>query len=85
MEPPKQSDQSVQARGVLIGHDENGSVVVPAPVDYISWTERIAGFATDPELLGLQNRVLWITGKMTPLAHQQLIANWLDPARGLAL
>jgi hypothetical protein len=27
------------------------------------------------ELLGLKNRVLWITGKMTPLARQQLTAN----------
>jgi hypothetical protein len=49
--------------------------MVPAPVDYISWTEQIAGFATDPELLSLQNRVLWTTNKMTPLARQQLTAN----------
>ena len=65
----------IQVRGVLVGHDQNGTVIVPAPVDYISWTERIAGFATDPELLSLQNRVLWTTGQMTPLASQQLIAN----------
>jgi hypothetical protein len=25
---------------------------MPAPVDYVSWTPRIAGFATDPRLLG---------------------------------
>jgi len=65
----------IQVPGVLVGHDQSGTVMVPAPVDYLSWTQRIAGFATDPELLSLQNRVLWITGKMTPLARQQLTAN----------
>ncbi|HJU11494.1 MAG TPA: hypothetical protein VJ728_11485 [Candidatus Binataceae bacterium] len=65
----------IQVRGVLIGRDQDGTVIMPAPVDYVSWTPRIAGFATDPELLGLQNRVLWITGKMTPLARQQLTSN----------
>jgi len=34
-------------------------------------------------LLGLQNRVLWITGKMTPLARQQLIANGWTLRQGL--
>ena len=69
----------IQARGVLFGHDQNGTVIMPAPVDYLSWTPRIAGFATDPELLTTQNRVLWITGKMTPLARQQLSANGWTP------
>jgi len=65
----------IQALGVLVAHDQSGTVILPAPVDYVSWTPRIAGLATDPELLGLHHRVLWITGKMTPLARQQLIAN----------
>jgi hypothetical protein len=65
----------IQAPGLLIGHDQNGTTIVPAPVDYLSWTQRIAGFATDPQLMAMQNRVLWITGKMTPLAQQQLTAN----------
>jgi hypothetical protein len=66
---------SIQVRGILLGRDENGTVIMPAPVDYVSWTPRIAGFATDPGLLGMQNRVLWITGKMTPLAQQHITAN----------
>jgi hypothetical protein len=66
---------SIQVYGILVGHDQNGKVIVPAPVDYVSWTPRIAGFATDPGLLGMQNRALWITGKMTPLAQQQITAN----------
>ena len=65
----------IQVPGPLVAHDQNGTVIVPAPVDYVSWTPRIAGFVTTPELLALQNRVLWIPTKMTPLARQQLKAN----------
>jgi hypothetical protein len=65
----------IQAIGVIVATDQNGTTIVPAPVDYLSWTERIAGFATAAQLIGMQNRVLWITGKMTPLARQQLTVN----------
>jgi hypothetical protein len=65
----------IRVPGVLVAHDQNGSVIVLAPVDYLSWTPRIAGFATTPALLGLQHRVLWIPAKMTPLARKQLEAN----------
>lgn len=65
----------IRVPGVLVARDQNGTVILPAPVDYLSWTQRIAGFATDPQLMALHNRVLWITGKMTPLARQQLAAN----------
>src|SRR6202162_2884698 len=65
----------IQVPGVLVARDQNGTVIVPAPVDYLSWTPRIAGFATAPTLLGLPHRVLWVPAKMTPLARQQLQAN----------
>src|SRR5262249_1712535 len=65
----------IQVPGVLVARDQNGTVIVPAPVDYVSWTPRIAGFVTTPALLALQNRVLWIPAQMTPLAQQQLTAN----------
>jgi len=65
----------IQVPGVLVARDQNGTVIVPAPVDYVSWTPRIAGFVTTPALLALHHRVLWIPAKMTPLAHQQLVAN----------
>lgn len=72
----------IKAPGVLIGRDQNGTVVLPAPVDYLSWTPRIAGFATDPQFMAMHNRVLWTTGKMTPLAHQQLTANGWNVREG---
>jgi hypothetical protein len=65
----------IQAPGVLVAHDQNGTVIVPAPVDYVSWTPRIAAFVTTPALLELHHRVVWIPAKMTPLARQQLVAN----------
>jgi hypothetical protein len=65
----------IRMRGLLLAHDQNGNAIVPAPIDYLSWTPRIAGFATDPSLIAVQNRVLWIPTKMTPLARQQLIVN----------
>jgi hypothetical protein len=65
----------IQAPGILVARDQNGTEILPAPIDYLSWTQRIAGFATDPQLKVRRKRVLWITGKMTPLARQQLSAN----------
>jgi hypothetical protein len=66
---------SIGAPGTLIGRDQNGSMIMPAPIDYLSWTDRIAGFATDPRLMKVRHRVLWIPAPMTPLARQQLQAN----------
>lgn len=65
----------IQAPGVLVGRDQNGTTILPAPVDYLSWTQRIAGFATDPNLMVHHNRVLLVSGGMTPLARQQLGAS----------
>ena len=65
----------IEMLGPVVGRDQNGVTIVPAPVDYLSWTQRIAGFATDPNLISRTNRVIWIPAQMTPLAQQQLTAN----------
>jgi hypothetical protein len=65
----------VRIQGILVAHDQNGANIVPAPIDYLSWTARIASFATDPILLGMHHRVIWIPSQMTPLAQQQLATN----------
>jgi hypothetical protein len=72
----------IYAPGVLVARDQNHSTILPAPVDYLSWTQRIAGFATDPNLMEMQNRVLLTSGRMTPLAHQQLTANGWNVREG---
>lgn len=65
----------IAAPGPLVARDQNNTIIMPAPVDYISWTPRIAGFATNSELLQLKNRVLWTDAQMTPLARRQLEVN----------
>jgi hypothetical protein len=65
----------IQIQGIPVALDQNGTSIMPAPIDYLSWTPRIAGFATNPNLLALPNRVIWIPSKMTPLAQQQLAAS----------
>ncbi len=72
----------VYAPGVLVAHDQNGATILPAPVDYLSWTQRTAGFATDPNLMAMRNRVLLTSAGMTPLAHQQLTANGWNVREG---
>jgi hypothetical protein len=58
----------------LYAETEAGAVVVAAPVDYISWTERVAGFATRPDVVAAKNRQLWLTGRLSPRARQELSA-----------
>ena len=77
MEPAESPITGIRVMGIIVATDQNETTVVPAPVDYLSWTQRIAGFATAPQLVGMPNRVLWLTGKLTPLARQQLtISRW---------
>jgi hypothetical protein len=48
----------------------------------VSWTPRVAGFLTDPNLVAQQNRVLLLNGRMTPLAQQQMTANGWNVRQG---
>src|SRR4029077_935973 len=34
--------------GPLVAQDQTGAAILPAPVDYLCWTERVARFATQP-------------------------------------
>jgi len=36
---------TVTARGTVTARTRRGAVVVPAPVDYVAWTQRVAEFA----------------------------------------
>ena len=57
-------------RGTVIGIASNGAVIVPAPVDYVSWTERNGHFAERPDLKAAK-RSVWLTGKISPLAERR--------------
>ncbi|MGE0821180.1 MAG: hypothetical protein AB7G75_06995 [Candidatus Binatia bacterium] len=68
---------AIAAPGLVIARDHEGTLVLPAPVDYVSWTERVSSFAKNPEFLAIPQRTLWITGKMSPRAKQELeAAGW---------
>ncbi len=61
--------RAVAARGTLVGITSSGGLAVPAPVDYLAWTERIARFAARPDLRAA-HRTVWLTGNMSALAQR---------------
>ena len=42
---------SIIARGTVIGRDRTGVIIVPAEVDYVSWTKRASGLSNSREAL----------------------------------
>jgi len=61
------------ARGTMIGRDRAGVIVVPAEVDYVSWTKRASYFANRPDLVS-RKRSVWLSGQMSPLAKRNFEA-----------
>jgi hypothetical protein len=62
--------EKVTATGTIVGREKSGALVVPAPVDYVSWTERVARFA-DRDDLRASERTISLTGKMSPRARSE--------------
>jgi hypothetical protein len=58
----------VAARSTVIGIMPGGALVIPAPVDYLAWTERVGHFAERPDLLAAP-RGLWLTGRVSAPAQ----------------
>jgi hypothetical protein len=65
--------EEVTATGTVVGREKDGGIVVPAPVDYVSWTERVARFANRADLKAAE-RSIRLTGKMSPRARQEFEA-----------
>ena len=61
----------VAARRTVIGITPGGSIVLPAPVDYISWTEQIARLAARLDLRA-PLRGIWLTGRLSARAQEGL-------------
>ena len=64
---------SIIARGTVIGRDRAGVIVVPAEVDYVSWTKRTSYFANRPDLVS-HTRIAWLSGQMSPLGKKNFQA-----------
>jgi hypothetical protein len=58
----------VAARRAVVGITPGGAIVVPAPVDYLSWTESIGRIAGRQDLRA-PRRGIWITGRMSGRAQ----------------
>src|SRR5262249_22665011 len=65
--------EEVTATGTVVGREKGGGIVVPAPVDYVSWTERVARFANRGDLKAAERSIV-LTGKMSPRARQEFDA-----------
>jgi hypothetical protein len=63
--------RAVMGRGPVTGRDWRGGVVVPAPLDYVAWTERVATFAKRSDLKAPE-RGVWLTGHLSPRARQEM-------------
>jgi hypothetical protein len=60
----------ISAPGPILGRTETGALVVPMPVDYISWTERVARFPQRPDIKAPEH-VGFISGRLSPLANKE--------------
>jgi len=65
--------QRVAGRGTVIGIARDGTLVVPAPVDYVSWTARVGAFAARPDLTA-SRRGIWTTGRVSGAAYRGFTA-----------
>jgi hypothetical protein len=61
----------VSAPGPILGRTSGGTLVLPAPVDYIAWLERVGAAANRPDLQAPE-KVLFVSGRLTPRAQKEL-------------
>jgi hypothetical protein len=59
------------ARRTAVGVTPGGAIVLPGPIDYISWTEQIACIAAQKDLRA-PRRGVWLTGRMSARAQYGL-------------
>src|SRR5467141_2490708 len=64
----------VSAPGPILGRTGSGAVVVPMPVDYIAWTERVGRFPQRADIKAASEHVGFISGKLSPLAQKNFSA-----------
>ncbi|HTY78141.1 MAG TPA: hypothetical protein VMI34_10020 [Candidatus Bathyarchaeia archaeon] len=60
----------VTAEGPILGFTQAGALVVPMPVDYIPWTQRVAQFPQREEIKSAPAHVGFVSGRLSPLAQK---------------
>ncbi len=63
----------LSAPGPILGHTAAGGLVLPAPVDYVSWIEPLGRAVGRPELQA-PDKVAFLSGQLSPLARKNLAA-----------
>jgi hypothetical protein len=63
--------KEVSAPGPIIARTARGTLLVPAPVDYVAWVERTDRF-TQRDDLKAPERVVLLSGKLSPRARQEM-------------
>ena len=61
----------IAAPGPIVGRTAAGALVVPAPVDYMSWIEPLGRLVGQPAFQAPQ-KVVVLSGQMSPLAEKNL-------------
>lgn len=70
------------ADGLVWGKHRDGSVLVPLPVDHVSWTAPLAAALAAPARSGASLGVVKVSGSVSPMARQRLqAAGWRVDAR----
>jgi hypothetical protein len=59
----------VSAPGPILGRTVAGALVLPGPVDFVSWLERLGRAANRPDLQAPE-KVAFLSGRMSPLAQK---------------
>jgi hypothetical protein len=59
----------------------DGVLEIPAPVDYVSWTEAVAEFATRDDIASVEKRRLILQGNLSPETKRQLDATGWEVVR----
>jgi hypothetical protein len=75
----------LRVAGTVLGETADGALVVPAAVDYVSWTERVANFAGRPDIAGANARRLSLAGKVSPRTRQELTARKWTIEEGVSI
>ncbi len=76
----------IAAPGPIVGHTGQ-AILVPVPLDFVAWTERVGRFSRRADLAG-KPRTVWITGAYSARAKRELgAAGWTvlagsEPAKG---
>lgn len=71
----KKAITAMTVPGPVIARDQAGALILPAPVDYVSWTERVASFAKNSGFQAAPQRTILLVGLMSPRAKKEFAAN----------